>query len=203
MIRVATGGCFDILHAGHVDILQMARVLGDYLEVYLNTDDSVRRLKGKGRPIIPLAQRGLVLAGLSCVNNIYPFEEDTPCKIIQYRKPDRWVKGGDYKLEDLPEAEVVKSYGGEVVILPFRIDISTSKIIEKIKALDDKAKLHYSDNIIITRLGSEKHYHDDEYNHDVFFSISDYSSRVGDYREFNGKTINEIAEILKARIVEV
>ena len=135
MIRVATGGCFDILHAGHVDILRRARELGDCLEVYLNINGSVARLKGIGRPIIPIEQRIFILEALRCVDMVRVFSEDTPCKIIAKIQPDIWVKGGDYKIEDLPEAKVVQSYGGEVVILPFRIEISTSKIIEKIKAL--------------------------------------------------------------------
>ena len=135
MIRVATGGCFDILHAGHVDILRRARELGDCLEVYLNINGSVARLKGIGRPIIPIEQRIFILEALRCVDMVRVFSEDTPCKIIAKIQPDIWVKGGDYKIEDLPEAKVVQSYGGEVVILPFRIGISTSKIIEKIKAL--------------------------------------------------------------------
>jgi len=135
MIRVATGGCFDILHAGHVDILRRARELGDCLEVYLNINGSVARLKGIGRPIIPIEQRIFILEALRCVDMVRVFSEDTPCKIIAKIQPDIWVKGGDYKIEDLPEAKVVQSYGGAVVILPFRIDISTSKIIEKIKAL--------------------------------------------------------------------
>ena len=134
MIRVATGGCFDIIHAGHIDLLRRANKFGT-LEVYLNSNESIRRLKGDSRPINNQARRRLVLESIKYVDFVLTFEEDTPCDLIRSRKPDIWVKGGDYKIEDLPEAKVVQSYGGEVVILPFRIGISTSKIIEKIKAL--------------------------------------------------------------------
>ena len=141
MIRVATGGCFDILHAGHIDyfkrickFVENQYGLSSYnLEVYVNSDSSVRLLKGKDRPINDLQNRIIMLEAIRYIDSVHVFEEDTPCNIIKYRQPDIWVKGGDYTMDDLPEAEVVKSYGGKVYVLPFRIDISTTKIIEKIK----------------------------------------------------------------------
>jgi len=133
MIIVATSGCFDILHVGHLDLFFRARLLGDVLHVYLNSDESVRRLKGKNRPIVSQAHREALLNGLKTIDYVRIFNEDTPISTIKKLKPNIWVKGGDYRLEDLPEREVVESYGGKVVILPITIDISTSKIIERIK----------------------------------------------------------------------
>ncbi len=130
---VFTNGCFDLLHAGHVSYLFEARCLGDFLVVGLNSDNSLRRLKGQTRPIIPQDQRALILASLSCVDYVLIFEEETPENIIKSLCPDILVKGQDWPEEKIVGAELVISRGGKVVRLPFRYQISTSKIIEQIK----------------------------------------------------------------------
>ncbi|MEX2525121.1 MAG: bifunctional D-glycero-beta-D-manno-heptose-7-phosphate kinase/D-glycero-beta-D-manno-heptose 1-phosphate adenylyltransferase HldE [Gammaproteobacteria bacterium] len=127
---VMTNGCFDILHAGHVDCLEQARALGDCLVVAVNDDDSVRRLKGEGRPVNRLAERMAVLAGLSAVDWIIPFAGDTPEALIQRISPDYLVKGGDYQPDRIAGASRVRARGGEVVILPLRPGCSTSSLLE-------------------------------------------------------------------------
>jgi D-beta-D-heptose 7-phosphate kinase/D-beta-D-heptose 1-phosphate adenosyltransferase len=131
---VFTNGCFDILHRGHITYLNRARTLGDVLVVGVNSDDSIRRLKGPGRPINTLEDRVQVLAALSSIDHIVPFGEDTPCDLVRALRPDVFVKGGDYTRDRLPEAAVVESYGGVVQILPFLPDRSTTGIIERIQA---------------------------------------------------------------------
>jgi rfaE bifunctional protein nucleotidyltransferase chain/domain len=129
---VFTNGCFDIIHAGHVDYLEKAKSLGDVLIVGLNSDDSVRRLKGKNRPINPQEHRKKVLQALKPVDLVIIFEEDTPERLIKEVKPDVLVKGGDYTIENIVGADFVMSYGGKVYTIDFVYDTSTSKIIEKI-----------------------------------------------------------------------
>lgn len=130
---VFTNGCFDILHSGHITYLNRARGIDDVLVVGLNSDASVRRLKGPERPINSLEDRARVLAALSCVDHVVPFEEDTPAELIRLIRPDLYVKGGDYTEETLPEAPLVRSLGGEVHILPFVEDRSTTRIIDRIR----------------------------------------------------------------------
>jgi D-beta-D-heptose 7-phosphate kinase/D-beta-D-heptose 1-phosphate adenosyltransferase len=133
--RVAlTNGCFDILHRGHVTYLNQARELGDVLVVGVNTDDSIRRLKGPGRPINTLDDRLQVLAALGCVDHVVAFHEDTPHRLIRAVRPDVFVKGGDYTRDRLPEASLVEELGGVVRILPLVSDRSTSGVIERIQA---------------------------------------------------------------------
>jgi D-beta-D-heptose 7-phosphate kinase / D-beta-D-heptose 1-phosphate adenosyltransferase len=129
---VFTNGCFDILHRGHVTYLNRAKELGEVLIVGLNSDRSVERLKGRGRPINPLEDRAQVLAALSCVDHIVPFDDDTPVELIRLLRPDVFVKGGDYTVETLPEAPLVRELGGEVQILSLVEDRSTSHLIERI-----------------------------------------------------------------------
>lgn len=126
---VATGGCFDLLHTGHVRLLRQARQLGDALVVLINSDDSVRGLKGVDRPIVTAADRARVLAALGCVDAVGVFDEPTPERLLDLVRPDVWVKGGDYAVEDLPEADVVHRHGGEVVILPTVAGYSSSHLI--------------------------------------------------------------------------
>jgi D-beta-D-heptose 7-phosphate kinase/D-beta-D-heptose 1-phosphate adenosyltransferase len=133
---VMTGGCFDILHAGHVAYLEHAKRLGDRLIVAVNDDAFVARLKGSGRPINNLSRRMTVLAGLSAVDWVVSFGDATPERLIKVIAPDIWVKGGDYQLKDLPEAEVVKAYGGQVQLIDFLPGCSTSAIISSIKEGD-------------------------------------------------------------------
>lgn len=132
---VMTNGCFDILHAGHVAYLQEARALGDRLVVAVNDDASVAKLKGKGRPIVPLAERMRVLAALDAVDYVVAFSEDTPRRLIGKVLPDLLVKGGDYKAEDVAGYEEVTGSGGEVRILRFEDGLSTTSIVERIRKL--------------------------------------------------------------------
>ncbi|MFD5333703.1 PfkB family carbohydrate kinase [Cellulosimicrobium cellulans] len=128
---VATGGCFDILHAGHVATLEAAARLGDHLVVLLNGDVSVRRLKGPQRPVVGQADRARVLAALDCVSAVVVFDEDDPRAALDRLRPDVWAKGGDYTEETLPEAEVVRRHGGRVVVLPYVDGRSTTSILER------------------------------------------------------------------------
>jgi D-beta-D-heptose 7-phosphate kinase / D-beta-D-heptose 1-phosphate adenosyltransferase len=128
---VATGGCFDLLHPGHVNTLQAARALGDCLVVCLNSDASVRRLKGPRRPLVGEQDRAAVLRALACVDAVETFGEDTPVEILRRLRPDLWVKGGDYSARDLPEAEVLASWGGRAIVLPFLEGRSTSRLIQE------------------------------------------------------------------------
>jgi D-beta-D-heptose 7-phosphate kinase/D-beta-D-heptose 1-phosphate adenosyltransferase len=130
---VMTNGCFDILHAGHVAYLARARELGDRLVVAVNDDDSVRRLKGEGRPVNPLAERMVVLAGLESVDWVVAFREDTPERLICRLLPDVLVKGGDYAVEQIAGGDCVRQAGGEVKVLPFVDGRSTSAIIDAIR----------------------------------------------------------------------
>jgi D-beta-D-heptose 7-phosphate kinase/D-beta-D-heptose 1-phosphate adenosyltransferase len=125
---VATGGCFDLLHAGHVSLLQTARSLGDCLIVCLNSDDSVRRLKGDGRPLNHAADRAAVLTALGCVDAIAVFGEDTPCEVLDQLRPDVWVKGGDYDGRELPEAARLETWGGVAVTVPYLSGRSTTRL---------------------------------------------------------------------------
>ena len=131
---VFTNGCFDILHRGHITYLNRAKALGDLLVVGLNSDESVRRLKGADRPINSTEDRVEVLSALSCVDQIVVFDEDTPVELIRALRPDLYVKGGDYTRETLPEAPVVESLGGKVRILPYVEDQSTTGVIARIQA---------------------------------------------------------------------
>ncbi|MEV3983841.1 PfkB family carbohydrate kinase [Nonomuraea sp. NPDC049758] len=130
---IATGGCFDLLHAGHVSLLRRARALGDALVVCVNSDDSVRRLKGPSRPVVDARDRVEVLRALSCVDAVLVFEEDTPAESIELLRPDVWVKGGDYEGEVLPESEVLKRLGAEFVALSTLPGRSTSNLIREIQ----------------------------------------------------------------------
>ena len=127
-IIVFTNGCFDILHRGHVEYLQKARELGDLLILGLNSDSSVKRLKGNGRPINNEIDRAIVLSALECITYISIFDEDTPLELIKIVKPDILVKGGDYKIEDV----VGREYSKETVLIDFVDGYSTTNIIKKI-----------------------------------------------------------------------
>ncbi|MET7736353.1 D-glycero-beta-D-manno-heptose 1-phosphate adenylyltransferase [Streptomyces sp. NPDC005402] len=131
---VAAGGCFDLLHAGHVALLQAARRTGDCLVVCVNSDASVRRRKGDGRPLVPLADRVRVLRALECVDAVAVFDEDTPERLLAELRPHIWAKGGDYALARLPEASLVESWGGQVVLFPYLDGRSTTGIAERAAA---------------------------------------------------------------------
>lgn len=133
---VFTNGVFDLLHAGHVRLLAAARDLGDLLVVGVNSDASVRRLgKGPGRPVNPLEDRVAVLEALGAVDVAVPFDEDTPEALIACLRPEVHVKGGDYREEELPEAALVRSYGGEVRILPLLEGRSTTEALRRLSGL--------------------------------------------------------------------
>ena len=131
---VFTNGCFDIIHAGHVAYLEQARKLGDRLIVAVNSDESVRRLKGRGRPINPEDRRMAVLAGLEAVDWVVCFREDTPVDLLQRLQPDILVKGGDYTdKKGVVGWQIVEAYGGQVRVLDFVDDVSTTAIVSRIR----------------------------------------------------------------------
>jgi D-beta-D-heptose 7-phosphate kinase/D-beta-D-heptose 1-phosphate adenosyltransferase len=130
---VFTNGCFDILHAGHVAYLSRARALGDVLVVGVNSDAGVRRLKGPGRPLNPLRDRMAVLGALRCVDHLIAFDADTPVELLRAARPEVFVKGGDYRVETLPEAPLVAELGGEVVLLPYLEGRSTSDMLRRLR----------------------------------------------------------------------
>jgi len=142
---VFTNGCFDLVHLGHVRYLQEARALGDFLIVGLNSDESVRLLKGPGRPLMPENERAEILAALACVDYVTIFGEPTAGALVEYVRPAMYVKGGDYALAGdtlevpdsnrLPEAKVVQAYGGTVRLIPYLPHHSTSELIAAIKQL--------------------------------------------------------------------
>lgn len=129
---VFTNGCFDILHTGHVELLETARNLGDVLIVGLNSDDSVRRLKGPRRPINPEKDRARILAALEVVDYVVIFGEDTPLELIQAINPDILVKGGDYQSDSIIGGDFVEAHGGKVVVFPSVRGKSTSGLIDKL-----------------------------------------------------------------------
>jgi rfaE bifunctional protein nucleotidyltransferase chain/domain len=131
---VFTNGVFDILHAGHVDLLEFAKSSGDYLIVGINDDDSVRRLKGEDRPVYPLEERIKILAAVMYVDFIIPFSQDTPLELIKgLLRVDVLVKGGDYKPHEVVGRKEVEEGGGKVLLFDFKTDLSTTAILEKIK----------------------------------------------------------------------
>lgn len=129
---VFTNGVFDLLHPGHIDVLAAARSRGDALIVGLNTDESVRRLKGPDRPVRNQAERAYVLAALEAVDLVVLFEQDTPLELVRALRPDVIVKGGDYAVDSIVGASEVESWGGEVVVVPLTPGQSTTSIIEKL-----------------------------------------------------------------------
>ena len=131
---VFTNGCFDLLHQGHIDFLRRARALGDFLVVAINTDNSVQRLKGRNRPIVPEEERAELLAGLEMVDAVCLFDQDTPLETILKIRPDVLVKGGDWGLEHIVGRAEVEGWGGQVLALPVLENHSTSGIIERVLA---------------------------------------------------------------------
>lgn len=131
---VFTNGCFDLLHAGHVTYLEEARNLGDFLIVALNGDASVRKLKGKDRPLVTLKDRARVVAGLESVDAVTWFHSDTPVPLVASLQPKIYVKGGDWDVYKIPEAPVVQAYGGKLFALSFVRGRSTTKLIQKARS---------------------------------------------------------------------
>jgi D-beta-D-heptose 7-phosphate kinase/D-beta-D-heptose 1-phosphate adenosyltransferase len=130
---VFTNGVFDLLHTGHIDLLTAARALGDSLIVGINTDESVRRLKGPGRPVRTEAERAYVLAALECVDAVTAFDEDTPLELVLAIRPDVLVKGGDYTPDTIVGRTEVESWGGRVQVVPLTAGHSTTRIIEALR----------------------------------------------------------------------
>ncbi len=130
---VVTNGCFDILHIGHVKYLQKSKACADVLILLVNSDKSVRALKGETRPINPEQDRAEILCALSCVDYVTLFDENSPSELLELIKPDVYTKGADYTIETLPEAPVVMGYGGKIEFIEFEIGKSTTKIIDKMK----------------------------------------------------------------------
>ena len=130
---VFTNGCFDILHRGHIHLLNSAKEFGDILVIGLNTDDSVRLLKGKNRPVKDELTRAEILASLSVVDYVILFKEETPIELIEQLRPDVLVKGGDYKTEEIVGYDIISSYGGKVCTVPFLEGFSSSSLIDKIE----------------------------------------------------------------------
>ncbi|RKY93271.1 MAG: D-glycero-beta-D-manno-heptose 1-phosphate adenylyltransferase, partial [Ignavibacteriae bacterium] len=129
---VFTNGCFDIIHAGHIDYLNKAKALGDILMVGLNTDDSVKKIKGDKRPIINQDERAEIISNLKPVDYVVFFDEDTPAELINKLVPDILIKGADWKIDEIAGGETVIANGGEVKTIEFVNDQSTSKIIDLI-----------------------------------------------------------------------
>ena len=127
-----TNGCFDILHLGHLEILTKSKEFGDRLIVAVNSDASVRKLKGKERPINDFQTRSNMLASFSFVDYVVEFSDDTPKKLIQIIKPDFLIKGGDYKKKDIVGNDIVSSYGGETIIIPLIDGLSSTNTINKL-----------------------------------------------------------------------
>lgn len=132
---VFTNGCFDILHAGHVNYLSKAKSLGDILVIGLNSDGSVKKIKGKSRPIVSQKNRAILLAALEAVDFVVIFDELTPLKLIKAIRPDVLVKGGDWKKENIVGSDFVESYGGKVKSLAYIKGLSTRELIDKIRKL--------------------------------------------------------------------
>jgi D-beta-D-heptose 7-phosphate kinase/D-beta-D-heptose 1-phosphate adenosyltransferase len=130
---VFTNGCFDLLHSGHIHLLREAKKKGDILVVAMNTDDSVTRFKGSGRPVKTLSERAHIMAAIDVVDYVIKFEQDTPREIIEFLKPDVLVKGGDYRLENISGYDAVTSYGGSVELVDYKQGLSTSNIVKSVK----------------------------------------------------------------------
>lgn len=131
---VFTNGCFDLIHVGHLRYLQAARKLGDCLIVAINGDESLRRLKGASRPILPADQRLRVLAGFECVDFVLTFDDDTPHRLLRAIRPEVLVKGANYSVDGVVGREVVEEYGGQVLTVALTEGRSTSDIVEKVRA---------------------------------------------------------------------
>ncbi len=129
---IGTGGCFDLLHAGHLSLLEQARRLGDCLIVCMNSDTSVSRVKGPERPVVDQAQRAAMLSALTCVDGVLIFDEDTPHVVLETLRPDVWVKGGDYAGRRLPESDLIESWGGQIVVVAYLEGNSTTSLIERV-----------------------------------------------------------------------
>ena len=134
-VIVTTNGCFDILHSGHLHLLNSAKALGDILIVGINSDNSIKRLKGPERPLVSEKERAEILANLRAVDYVTIFDEDTAIELLKAVKPDIYVKGGDYNHDNLPEAPIMSSFGGIIKFIELAPDKSSTGLINKIKTL--------------------------------------------------------------------
>jgi rfaE bifunctional protein nucleotidyltransferase chain/domain len=134
---VFTNGHFDLLHVGHLDYLEKARLLGDVLIVAINDNDGTQRMKGSGRPIVPSLERARLVGALKPVSAVLIFEDDTASNLLLELRPSIYVKGGDYAKKNLPERPTVEAYGGQIILIDYLPDHSTTQIIQKIKALPE------------------------------------------------------------------
>ena len=135
-----TNGCFDLLHVGHLDVLERVKQKADCLIVGLNSDSSVRRLKGQGRPLVPAGERARLLAALKPVDYVILFSEETPLKLIRAIRPNLLAKGGDWRPDQIVGQKIVSSSGGRILVVPFRKNHSTSGIVRRIQRLRGEKK---------------------------------------------------------------
>lgn len=133
---IATSGCFDIIHAGHIELFKEMALHKPLVWVFLNSNSSVHRLKGDYRPLITQTQRKIVLDSIRYIGLVTIFEEDTPIEVIKKYEPAIWAKGGDYEIEELPETPIVRAYGGRVITIPIKSEIHTSDIIKRCQKLE-------------------------------------------------------------------
>lgn len=139
-VIVSTNGVFDVLHVGHIRYLQTSRCMGDILVAAINSDESVRRLKGPARPFVTELERAEILAALSCVDFVTIFDQDTPIEVLDAIRPDIHTKGGDYNIESMPETQLVRGYGGRIELIPYVAGRSSSRLAERIKAASDSGE---------------------------------------------------------------
>ncbi len=180
---VFTNGCFDILHSGHVDLLERARALGSRLVVGINSDASVRRIKGHARPFVSEADRASVLRGLRAVDEVVIFDESTPQSVIERLNPDVLVKGGDWKIEEIVGADFVIKKGGQVFSLPLKADHSSSKIVDRIKNGKNA-----SDNERATNIAGERRV--------VVASLAEHAASIDDLMLRDAMAIERCGKII-------
>jgi len=180
---VFTNGCFDILHVGHIDLLNKAKALGDRLIVGLNSDESIRQIKGNNRPIIPEAQRYIMLRNLRMVDSVILFDEPDPLILIKKVNPDILVKGGDWGPDEIIGSDFVKSNGGSVVRIPLVEGISTTNIVNKIKNYYKNHFLNLLSLAIMNRDGG--HYYTEEHGMDK--AVEDAKKVYYDLRSERGE----------------
>ena len=187
---VFTNGCFDIIHPGHIDLLERARNLGTRLIVGINSDDSVKAIKGMNRPFLSQTERKAILEGLKSVDEVRIFDENTPENLIKVIKPDVLVKGGDWKIEEIIGADFVMQNGGEVYSLPLKDGFSSSKIVEKIKGIESPESRVESqnENLILNSLGQHQEVFQKIINENIE-NIADCARLIAETFELGNKVL--------------
>ncbi len=187
---VFTNGCFDIIHPGHIDLLERARNLGTRLIVGINSDDSVKAIKGMNRPFLSQTERKAILEGLKSVDEVRIFDENTPENLIKVIKPDVLVKGGDWKIEEIIGADFVMQNGGEVYSLPLKDGFSSSKIVEKIKGIESRESRVESqnENLILNSLGQHQEVFQKIINENIE-NIADCARLIAETFELGNKVL--------------